>query len=42
MLIEQGANLNATDKNGRTALSLAEQSGQSAIATMLRAAGARG
>lgn len=40
LLIERGSNVNARDSNGKTALQLAEQNGQSEVVRMLRAAGA--
>ena len=41
LLLEKGADVNATDKNGVTALGFAGAEGHTAIVEMLRAAGAK-
>jgi ankyrin repeat protein len=40
-LIENGANVNATAKNGKTPLSIAEEGGYTAVADLLKSKGAR-
>ena len=39
-LIKHGANINAKNKNGDTALSIAEKNGHTEVARILREAGA--
>lgn len=41
LLIERGSDVNARDRNGASALQLAEQRGQAEVARMLQTAGAR-
>lgn len=41
LLIERGSDVNARDREGASALQLAERKGQAEVARMLRAAGAR-
>lgn len=41
LLIERGSNVNARDRDGKSALQLAEQKGQADVVRMLLAAGAR-